>query len=59
MLVAVALSDQIYTSTDAGVTWTPRETQRDWANISISADGTTLLASASYGDVYISRGPRL
>jgi hypothetical protein len=48
-------SNQIYTSTDSGVTWAARESLRTWQSIVMSGDAHTLFASAvvSYGP----RGP--
>ena len=36
---------QIYTSTDSGVTWIPRDTNRNWTSVASSADGTKLAAT--------------
>ena len=49
-LVAAARGGHIYTSTDAGVTWTARETSRHWRAVASSADGTHLVAAAHYED---------
>ncbi len=38
----------------AGVTWTPRESNRAWLGIASSADGTKLLAAADNGQLYTS-----
>ncbi len=38
---------QIYTSTDSGVTWTARESDRDWWSVASSADGSKLVAAVS------------
>jgi len=40
---------QLYTSTDSGVSWTPRESQRYWNGVASSADGTKLVAVDYYG----------
>jgi photosystem II stability/assembly factor-like uncharacterized protein len=53
-LVAVAQSDQIYTSTDSGVTWTQRENGRQWQSVASSADGSKLVAGARFGQIYTS-----
>ena len=44
-LVAAALRGHIYTSTDAGLSWTARDTSRFWAAVSSSADGKHLAAA--------------
>ena len=44
-LVAVAQGDQIYTSTDSGATWNPRDSARvSGQSVASSADGTKLVA---------------
>ena len=53
-LAAVGPNDQIYTSTDAGVTWTARESNRSWFSIASSADGTMLAAVVYGGQIYTS-----
>jgi len=45
---------RIYTSTDSGVTWTPRENIRDWLGVASSADGSKLVAIAFQGQIYTS-----
>lgn len=40
----MVFNGQIYTSQDYGVSWTPRETTRNWTYIASSADGETLAA---------------
>ena len=35
---------RIYTSTDGGLTWTPRETDRFWKSVAISANGSKVVA---------------
>jgi len=47
--VAAVLNGQIYTSTDSGVTWTPRESSRGWQSVASSADGTKLVAVEEAG----------
>jgi photosystem II stability/assembly factor-like uncharacterized protein len=56
-LVAVVNSGQIYTSTDAGVNWTARDSSRSWSDVASSADGTRLVAtvdSGAGGAIYVS-----
>ena len=48
-LVAVVSAGQIYTSTDSGVTWTPRDSNRGWHAVASSWDGVNLVAVASGG----------
>jgi hypothetical protein len=45
---------QLYTSTDAGATWTARETTRYWRWGASSADGTKLVAVVQNGQLYTS-----
>ena len=45
---------QLYTSTDAGVTWTARESSRYWRWGASSADGTKLVAVVLDGQIYTS-----
>jgi len=51
---AVASGDQIYTSTDYGATWTPRDSSRDWRGVAMSADGARQSAVAYGGQIYTS-----
>jgi photosystem II stability/assembly factor-like uncharacterized protein len=46
--VAATYGGQIYTSTDSGVNWTPRDIDRNWNSVASSADGGKL-AAATYG----------
>ena len=43
---------QIYTSTNSGVTWTPRESNRYWTAVASSSDGTQLVAVEGSGQLY-------
>ncbi len=47
-------SGQIYTSTDSGLTWTPRDAARSWQAVASSADGTKLVAVTQSGQIYTS-----
>lgn len=53
-LVAVPLSDQIYTSDDSGATWTPRDSARSWTSVASSSDGTKLVAVAAGDQIFTS-----
>ena len=53
-LVAGTDNGQLYTSTDSGVTWTPRASNQKWRSIASSADGTKLVAAAIGGQLYTS-----
>ena len=53
-LVGVISGGQIYTSTDSGVTWTPRESNRAWSDVASSSDGTKLVAVVINGQIYTS-----
>jgi hypothetical protein len=53
----VVSGGQIYTSIDSGVTWTPRDSDRDWYCVASSSDGTKLVAGlngGSGGQIYTS-----
>jgi len=43
-LVATVNNGQIYTSTDSGVNWTARDSNRYWTSVASSSDGTKLIA---------------
>ena len=45
---------QIYTSTDSGITWTARDSNRNWYGIASSADGVKLAACVRFGQIYTS-----
>jgi Ca2+-binding RTX toxin-like protein len=53
-LVAGAAGGHLYTSTDAGVTWTAYESAQQWHTVASSADGTKLVAGAIGGQLYTS-----
>lgn len=55
-LAACAVGGSIWTSTDAGVTWTERTSAgaRNWNGICSSTDGTKLAAISSAGKIYTS-----
>jgi len=54
-LVAVVHGGWIYTSTDSGVTWMPRDSSRTWNAVASSADGTKLVAvDGAPGHIYTS-----
>jgi len=53
-LVAVAGFDQIYTSTNSGVSWIARENSRYWRSVASSSDGTKLVAVVNGGQIYTS-----
>ena len=48
-LVAGGLFTQVYTSTDSGTTWFPREGVRDWRVVVSSADGNRLATGVHNG----------
>ena len=50
----VAEADRIYTSTDSGVTWTPRDSAVFSGAVASSADGTKLVATSGDGHFYTS-----
>ena len=53
-LVAAAQNEQLYTSTDSGLSWVPRESARDWRSVASSADGSKLVAAENGGQLYTS-----
>lgn len=53
-VVAVAYGDQIFTSTDSGITWTARETVRNWRSVCSSSDGSKIAAVSYAGQIYTS-----
>jgi hypothetical protein len=53
-LVAAVQGGQIFTSTDSGLHWTARDSNRNWVSVASSADGSNLLAAEQGGQVYIS-----
>jgi hypothetical protein len=55
-LGAIDQDNYIWTSTGAGVTWTPQAAAgaRQWTSIASSNDGMTLAAVAYFGDIYTS-----
>ena len=60
-LIAGTYFGQLYTSVDSGVTWTARESSRNWRDVTSSADGSKLVAvdadSNNDGQIYTSRIP--
>jgi hypothetical protein len=44
-LVASVWDDQLYTSSDSGVSWTVRDSNRLWAHVASSADGSKMVAT--------------
>jgi len=53
-LVAGTFGDQLYVSLDSGLTWTPRESARNWSSVTSSADGARFAAVANNGQIYSS-----
>ena len=54
LVAVVSEGGQIYTSTDSGITWTPRESNRRWYGVASSADGNKLVAVVNNGQIYTS-----
>ncbi len=46
----------IFTSTDSGATWAPRESNRSWSSVASSANGINLAAAEQNGQIYTSVG---
>src|SRR5690606_19784182 len=55
-LIAAAANDRLYVSMDSGVTWSPRDSSRNWSAVTISGDGTKLVAAVKNGQIYVSGG---
>lgn len=55
ILAVASYYGYIYTSSNAGVSWTPRDSIRKWKGISMSSDGTKLAAFVENSYIYISR----
>jgi hypothetical protein len=53
-LLANVYGGQLYTSSDAGATWTARDQARNWRGVASSADGTRLAAVVYGGAIYTS-----
>jgi photosystem II stability/assembly factor-like uncharacterized protein len=53
-LVAAAYAGQIYTSADAGMTWSPHGPTPGWLVVASSSDGSRLAAVIGSGQVYLS-----
>ena len=53
-LVAAEYGGKIYSSADAGVTWTARESARPWYAVASSSDGAKLTAVVYGGGIYTS-----
>ena len=51
---AVVNGGQIYTSSDYGVNWTARDSNRDWRSVSISSTGQYQTAVVPNGQIYTS-----
>jgi hypothetical protein len=45
---------KIYTSSDSGQSWLPRDTDRNWVGVASSADGAKLIAAAANDYIYLS-----
>lgn len=50
-LCAAVANGRLYTSTDAGVSWTPRESNRQWSSVASSTDGSKLVAAVRFGQL--------
>ena len=46
--------EQLFTSVDSGVTWTLRDSVRNWTSVASSSDGTKLVAAVISGQLYTS-----
>jgi hypothetical protein len=53
-LVADEWAGKIYVSSDSGVSWTPRESNRSWTSLASSVDGSKLAAAVYTGQIYTS-----
>ena len=55
----LAFGGQIYTSANSGLSWTARDSNRDWRTVASSADGTKLVAVVQGGEIYTSTEERI
>jgi len=53
-LASMSNTNQLYTSTDGGINWTARDSNRNWKGVTVSGDGTKMWAVAYGGDIYYS-----
>jgi hypothetical protein len=53
-VVAVSNSEDTYTSSDSGATWTASAAINNWSSVASSADGTKLFATDHGGNIYAS-----
>lgn len=53
-LVAASTGGALYVSQDAGLTWTTRASNRNWADVVSSADGGVMAAAVFNGAIYVS-----
>jgi hypothetical protein len=53
-LAATVQGGQIYTSTNSGVNWTARDSNRAWSCVASSADGSRLVAGVNGGFLHVS-----
>ena len=53
--MAVEFGGRIYTSSDAGESWSARESARQWYSVALSADGQRLVAVHNGGRIYTIR----
>lgn len=53
-MVATVYGGQLYASSDAGVTWTARESNMNWYSVASSVDGSKLVAVVNIGRLYTS-----
>jgi photosystem II stability/assembly factor-like uncharacterized protein len=53
-LVMAVAGGRLHSSTDGGMTWTARDSVRNWLSVASSADGTKLVAVVNGGQIYTS-----
>jgi hypothetical protein len=53
-IVVMVHGGWIYTPSDSGATWTPRDSPRTWNSVASSADGTKIVAAVFNGPIYTS-----
>jgi len=58
-LVAAVNGGQVYTSTDSGVTWTPRDSSRNWQSVASSSNGVKLVAVVGHNNAGTDSGGRI
>ena len=54
LVAAAATNGALYVSQDFGTSWTTRDTNRSWAELTCSADGSIMVGTVFNGPIYVS-----